>query len=633
MKEIKTKSGIKDIKVLDKASNVSHRMKNAYIHTKEQTEQNGHNEDGNYVDDAVSRTRDGTETVGRRTVTAGGHSKNAVWKIKERRAGGTGTSNTITRGDQLGHTSYPGTKVPKSKQRYVQGKATLTAKQTAERKAAQTFQNSVFQPAEKAALQVGKIHGQTGRRIKQFARERSITVKQATKGTVKTAQRRVKTIERSTATATIKASRSAAKNTVKTAQTAKRATQATQAATRVAAVSAKTMTKAMVATIKTIIATLKSLLAMIAAGGWAAVVIILLVCLVGLMSESVFGVFFSNEDTGKNTPVMTEAVSQLNGNFTARIEQIENENPHNTLDLSNNGSSTMVSNWRDLLAVYAVKVATDPENGIEVATLDNKKVEILRNIFWDMNKIDYWLETIEHTDGKTTSTETVLHIHVISKSYSDMIAQYNFNVQQAGMLNELMQDKYKQLFLNLIGSYEDITLSPQEISAISKNLPADLNEQRKRAVLAAYSLVGKVNYFWGGKSTVIGWDSRWGTPAKVTDEGSATTGSVRPFGLDCSGYVAWVFVNTAGNTDTAKIIGTGTASQYAACAPVSWVSAQPGDLAFYSDLSHVGIVVGKQNGDLLIANCNAGENNVAVTRVSGASSSGFFTIGRTKFFE
>ncbi|OCZ49885.1 NlpC/P60 family protein [Dehalobacter sp. TeCB1] len=629
MKEIRTKSTLKDIKVLDKASDVSHRMKNAYIRTKEQAEQNGHNKDSNYVDNAVSRVKDGSKTVGRKAVTAGEHSKRAVWKIREWRSGGTSTFNTITRGDQSGHTSETGAGVPRSKQRYVQGKATLTAKQAAERKAAQTFQDSVFQSAEKAALPGGKIHGQTGRRIKQSARESSITVKQAAKGTVKTAQRRVKTIERSAKT-TIKTSRSATQNTVKTA---KKIAQTARNATRTAAVSAKTATKAMLATIKTISAALKSLIALIAAGGWAAVVIILLVCLVGLMSGSVFGVFFSNEDTGKNTPVMTEAVSRLNGEFTAKIEQIENENPHDTLDFSNNGSSTMVSNWRDILAVYAVKVAADPENGTEVATLDDTKVEILRNIFWEMNKINYWLDTIEHTDGKTTSTEIILHIHVISKSYSDMIAQYNFNQQEAEMLNELMQDKYKQLFLRLIGSYTDITLSPKEIAAIMNNLPPDLDEKRKKVVLAAYSLVGNVNYFWGGKSTVIGWDSRWGIPTEVTDEGSSTTGTIRPFGLDCSGYVAWVFVNAAGNTDAAKIIGTGTANQYAACAPLNWVSAQPGDLAFYSDLSHVGIVVGKENGNLLIANCNAGQNNVAITAISGSSPSSYYLIGRPKFFE
>ena len=166
-----------------------------------------------------------------------------------------------------------------------------------------------------------------------------------------------------------------------------------------------------------------------------------------------------------------------------------------------------------------------------------------------------------------------------------------------------------------------------------QTLPPNLDEQRKNVVLAAYSLVGKVNYFWGGKSTVIGWDSRWRTLAKVTDEGSPTTGTVRPLGLDCSGYVAWVFVNAAGTANVADRIGYGASSQYAACTPVSWNQTQPGDLAFYADLSHVGIVVGKENGNLLITNCSSNQNNVIISSVSSASPSGFYMIGRPLYYE
>lgn len=82
-----------------------------------------------------------------------------------------------------------------------------------------------------------------------------------------------------------------------------------------------------------------------------------------------------------------------------------------------------------------------------------------------MNIIDYWLETIEHVETVTstgedgnetqetvTTTETILHISLISKSYTDMIAEYDFNAEQAEMLDELMQEKYQELFMRLIGS-------------------------------------------------------------------------------------------------------------------------------------------------------------------------------------
>ena len=67
------------------------------------------------------------------------------------------------------------------------------------------------------------------------------------------------------------------------------------------------------------------------------------------------------------------------------------------------------------------------------------------------------------------------------------------------------------------------------------DLPADLDPERRAVVETACRLVGKVNYFWGGKSLVIGWDSRWGELRQVTAAGSSTTGTYRPYGLDCSG--------------------------------------------------------------------------------------------------
>ena len=119
----------------------------------------------------------------------------------------------------------------------------------------------------------------------------------------------------------------------------------------------------------------------------------------------------------------------------------------------------------------------------------------------------------------------------------------------------------------------------------------------------------------------------------MTAEDSPTTGTVRPFGLDCSGYVTRVFVNATASADTVNIIRDGASNQYGACTPISWSQAQPGDLAFYSDLSHVGIVVCRENGNLLIANCSSNQNNVVVSSVSDASASGFYMIGRPQFYQ
>lgn len=543
MKDIKTKSFVKDIKVLDKATDVSRRAKNAYIRTKEQTERHGHNEDGNYVDDAANSVRDGAETVVRKTGhTAGNYGKKAVEKIQECRepdadarryhdsnrenARHTSTSEVkeavhrdIARTETKLATEH-GTTSIKAKEAVRHNVSQLGAKQAAKRNAAQSgtketvkrkftlskpnelakhrfvqsrakkrfsqiseirtanqniaqiqsqqiseqipAKRSLFQPAEKAAAQVLHPSGTPGHTIRQAADTGVKSIKEATKGTVKTAQRSIKTAGH-TARAAVKTSQAAAKTAAKTAQAAQRAAQTTRTA-RAAAVSVKTAAKAMAAAIKAIIATTKSLIALIAVGGWIAVVVILVICLAGLLLGSAFGIFYSNESFDGNTPVMTEVVNRLNEEFAAEIQRIKDENPHDTLELS--GSDSISANqWREILAVYAVKVTADPENGMEVATLDDTKVGILRDVFWDMNKIDYWIETIEHEETVTTTdedgnettetittTETILHINMTSRSHTDMIAEYGFNPDQVKMLNELMKDEYQQLFMRLIGS-------------------------------------------------------------------------------------------------------------------------------------------------------------------------------------
>ena len=376
--------------------------------------------------------------------------------------------------------------------------------------------------------------------------------------------------------------------------------------------------------LRSIIAAAQSLLAAIAAGGSTVVAMVLVICLIGLLIVSPFGIFFSGEDSGTGY-TMPEAVSVLNGEFAARIEQIKAENPYDELDMDNAGSAAMISNWRDVLAVYAVRTTTDNASPDEVATLTEEKLDILRQIFWDMNAISYWVETI--SGDKDESDTVILHITVTVKDHLQMADEYRFNAEQHKLLEELMQPEYQELFAALTGSYQDIELSPDEVAKIMENLPADLSEARREVVLTAYQLLGKVHYFWGGKSLIIGWDSRWGMPMKVTAEGSSTTGTVRPFGLDCSGMVDWVFYNQSGGQ---YVIGHGggATAQHSYCTPIAWSDAQPGDLVFYPGDSHVGIVCGfDSGGNIMIIHCASGANNVVVT-----GKIGFTSIGRPEYF-
>lgn len=112
---------------------------------------------------------------------------------------------------------------------------------------------------------------------------------------------------------------------------------------------------------------------------------------------------------------------------------------------------------------------------------------------------------------------------------------------------------------------------------------------------------------------MLGWDSRWGQLRKVTAKGSPTTGTYRPYGLDCSGFVDWVFYN-ASNGEYIIGQGGGAESQHKQCLDIAWEQAQPGDLVFYSNDDHVGIIGGRDAiGNILVIHCSSELNNVVVS--------------------
>ena len=172
-------------------------------------------------------------------------------------------------------------------------------------------------------------------------------------------------------------------------------------------------------------------------------------------------------------------------------------------------------------------------------------------------------------------------------------------------------------WLSSTGGWQFFGFNHADALAVLSNLPTDLSPERRAVVQQALMLVGKVNYFWGGKSLVIGWDSRWGKLTKVFAAGSPTTGTYRPYGLDCSGFADWVFYN-ASNGEYILGHGGGAASQHTYCTNISWNDALPGDLAFYPGDSHVGIVGGwDEDGNILIIHCASSYNNVVITSKSG----------------
>ena len=385
---------------------------------------------------------------------------------------------------------------------------------------------------------------------------------------------------------------------------------------------AKKMGGAMVQAVQTIGRGIASAASSIVAAGGGAVVLVLLltVILVAAIVASPFGILFSNESREAGVVPISAAVAQVNYEYNERLEELQTADSYDSISVT--GQS---ADWVEVLAVFAVKVAgSDDVDAADVATMDADRIARLKAVFWDMTTIAHRIEVIDHPGSGDDDgwTERNLYITITAKTAEEMKTAYHFNRNQIAALDELLEQR--DLLLELI---EDVYSVSGDTASLIRGLPEDLSPEREAVVRTACSLVGKVNYFWGGKSLVIGWDARWGELRQVTAAGSSTTGTYRPYGLDCSGFVDWVIYNQSGGS---YIIGHGGGAtmQHSYCTDISWADAQPGDLVFYPDNSHVGIVGGRDaNGELLIIHCASGYNNVVIT-----GKEGFTSVGRPQYY-
>lgn len=349
---------------------------------------------------------------------------------------------------------------------------------------------------------------------------------------------------------------------------------------------------------KTTTAMAKPLASML--GGSIVLIILAALVLIAAVVSSPFGLFFAGERSAPDAVSLAEAVASVNVAYNAKLEELQ-EGDYVEIEITGQAAA-----WPDVLAVFAVKVAGADVGGLDVVTLDSHRIELLKSVFWDMTSFS--------TETESTDTGEILKISISAKSADDMRTAYAFSEYQNSALDELLAES--AALISLAGSLD---ITNVDALAVLAALPDDLPEQRRNVVQTALTLYGKVNYFWGGKSLAIGWDSRWGELRKVTAAGSRTTGSYRPFGLDCSGFVDWVFYNA---TNGGYIIGHGggAASQHNYCTNISWTEAMPGDLVFYLEDDHVGIVCGwDESGNLLVIHCASSANNVVITGTSGFS--------------
>ena len=365
------------------------------------------------------------------------------------------------------------------------------------------------------------------------------------------------------------------------------------------------------ATVKAVKELIGALSALVGGGVLAAAMCVIF--LVAAVIASPFGILFANEPSPGAVP-LAAAVNQINMELSDRLAALQ------TGDYSAIDIQGAAPDWREVAAVFACKTAMGADS-VDVAALTPDRVARLKAVFWDMCALSSSVETIDHpaTDDTEAWTEKKLHITITAKSAEDMRTAYAFSADQNSTLTELLDE------LDVIGSLlANLGISDEKVIEVLRRLPDDLSPERRAVVETACKLVGKVNYFWGGKSSAIGWDPRWGTLMKVTSPGNDTSGTYRPFGLDCSGFLDWVLKNVGLPSDGHWYVNRNLTA-------VSTANAKPGDFALYPDASHIGVVVGRNEaGKLLVCHCASGQNNIVITEFSA---SGFTVVGKLAFMD
>lgn len=285
--------------------------------------------------------------------------------------------------------------------------------------------------------------------IKKYKNRKIKKIKNTKKinNTIKTTKRRIKNAEKATKEA-IKISKRMLEEGRKLAIKG----------TKLAIKGTKAAIKLTIKLIKAIISAVKSLVGMLIAGGTAALIAIVIICLIALLVGSIYGVFFSSDSS--NEIKMSDCIIELNNKMDQKIESIKSRELHDEVIVESN-----MAQWKDILSMYAVRVSND--NKEEVKTITSEKKKILEEIFWDMNTISYEIKIEEYTSTSIDSrnnfelssnrnniesggTKRVLHIYINSVSPDLIKNKYNFSEKQLKQYAELTNDKNNILWSTAI---------------------------------------------------------------------------------------------------------------------------------------------------------------------------------------
>lgn len=298
--------------------------------------------------------------------------------------------------------------------------------------------------------------------------------------------------------------------------------------------------------------------------------------------------------------IYRDEIEILDGKLKEEISDLSNDNSYDDVKVIYIGDIQGINtNFQEIFAAATVEF----EQNISYSKDEEKFIEEIYGYLYD---IKVTTESYTVTDRNGDEIDKVRKIiTVYSYDIESAMNKIKFDEEQKSWTRRLASG-FGEQFPEFAERYGELT--QEEIRKLIDNAPKLANGKQQSLYDTALSIVGRVKYFWGGKSPA-GWNKNWGRPTLVTADGSETTGKHIPYGLDCSGYVDWVY-KTAGIGN--MLSGGGTAYQFGQSYPIHADELQIGDLAFLqmpnsSGINHVGIYIGKdKDNNNLYAHCEWG---------------------------
>ena len=355
---------------------------------------------------------------------------------------------------------------------------------------------------------------------------------------------------------------------------------------------AKKAGQALARMVRVAASSIKGLIMMLSSGGSNLAIIIAIIAVVAYVVLSPFAIFFGGG--GNDTPTISQLVMQTDGDYIATIANIivdAGEVDEIIMDGESDAQIIGVTNWIDVLSVFAVKVAgnQNEEEYMDLLTIDNEKISILNDVFWDMNSITYEISEVE-IEPKPTQTPSVtpdpsaspepepppevfrtLVISEMPLTYLQAEQVYEFTEEQNDFLEELMSPSNIAMFMEICGMDTFNGLSSEQAAQLITSLPMEgIGADVVRAAI-----------------------SRLGDPYSKQLRGQGSF-------VDCSYLVRWCYQQAGVTNYTSST----AAEQARFCVDNGYTIRQEelgiGDLIFwsfkvngrYKNISHVGIYVG-----------------------------------------